>query len=193
VKQFIFIRHAETDMVGTFCGRSDPELNERGRQQLAPLIRKLLGYPITRVYTSDLRRARQTAEAIARQFGAEICPRKGLREIDFGLWDGLSWEAIESRDPASARRWVESPSEFAPPEGETFASFRHRVCGEVKLLNDEEPSEHVVVVTHAGFIRTVLTLLCGLSEMVALERTQHTASMLAVNEEEMRRNLAPAP
>jgi broad specificity phosphatase PhoE len=193
VKQFIFVRHAETDMAGTFCGRSDPELNEYGRSQLAPLISNLSPYPITRVHTSDLRRAQQTAEAIAAHFHAEIRSREGLREIDFGLWDGLSWEEIMSRDAVSARRWIESYTEFTPPEGEVFAVFQHRVCGEVKSLIDEAPGPCVVVVTHAGFIRVVLTLLCGQSEMEALERTNGTASILVISEEEIRQNPAFIP
>jgi alpha-ribazole phosphatase/probable phosphoglycerate mutase len=189
LKQLIFIRHAQTDMAGTFCGRSDPELNEFGHMQLAPLISKLSGYPIRRVYTSDLRRARQTAEAIANYFHAEICLRKGLREIDFGLWDGLPWEEIESRDPVNARRWIKSYSEFTPPEGETFTAFQHRVRVEIKFLLDEAPGPCVVVVTHAGFTRVVLTLLCGLSEVDALERTPESAGLLVLGEKEIRRNL----
>jgi alpha-ribazole phosphatase len=189
VKQFIFVRHAQTDMVGTFCGRSEPELNDCGRRQLAYLIANLSEYPIRRVYTSDLRRARQTAEAIAAYFHVEICSRKGLREIDFGLWDGLSWQEILSRDPVSARRWIDSYLEFTPPKGEAFAAFQHRVSEEIRFLIEEEPGPYVVVVTHAGFMRVVLTNLCGMLEGEALERTKETANVLVISEEQIRRNM----
>ena len=186
MKQFLFIRHAETDMMGTFCGHSDPELNDNGRGQLPGLIKALSSYAIQRVYSSDLRRAKQTAEAIARHFRAELCLRHGLREIDFGLWDGLSWEEIESRDPAAAKNWVESYPNATAPEGEPFRVFQQRVCREVESLLAEAPGPYVVVVTHAGFIRVVLTLLCGFPEPDALRQTQASASVITVSEHEMR-------
>jgi alpha-ribazole phosphatase len=186
MKQFLLIRHAETDMIGTFCGHSDPELNDNGRGQLPGLIKALSSYPIQRVYTSDLRRAKQTAEAIARHFRAEVCLRHGLREIDFGLWDGLSWEEIESRDPATARNWVESYPNDTAPQGEPFRVFQERVCKEVESLLAEAPGPYVVVVTHAGFIHVVLTLLCRFPELDALRLTQASASVTMVGEHDLR-------
>lgn len=186
MKQFLFTRHAETDMIGTFCGHSDPELNDNGRSQLPGLIKALSSYPIQRVYTSDLLRAKQTAEAIGRHFRAEVCLRRGLREIDFGLWDGLSWGQIELRDPAMARNWVESYPNVTAPQGEPFGAFQQRVCKEVEFLLAEAPGPYVVVVTHAGFIRVVLTLLCGFPEPDALSQTQASATVIMVSEQDMR-------
>lgn len=186
MKQLLLIRHAETDMIGTFCGHSDPELNDNGRSQLPGLVKVLSSYPIQRVYSSDLLRAQQTAEAIARHFRAEVCLRNGLREIDFGLWDGLSWEEIESRDPAAARNWVESYPNATAPEGEPFRAFQQRVCKEVESLLAEAPEPYVVVVTHAGFIRVVLTLLCRFTEPDALRLTSASASVTMVGEHDVR-------
>jgi broad specificity phosphatase PhoE len=187
MKQFIFIRHAATDMAGTLCGHSDPELNELGRGQLAGLTNGLSGYPSERIYTSDLRRAQQTAEAIAHHFRAEICLRRGLREIDFGLWDGLSWREIELRYPAIARNWIEYYPHLTAPQGETFKAFQQRVLAEITSLIAESLGPNVVVVTHAGFIRVVLTLLCGWPEPDVLKRTQGYAAVVTISENEMRK------
>ncbi len=106
MSRVLFIRHAETEMAGRFCGHSDPELNTQGWMQVAALAQQLSAEPIDTVYSSDLRRARSTAEAIAAVRELPRCLRPALREIDFGQWEGLRWEQIEQLDPEYARRWV---------------------------------------------------------------------------------------
>lgn len=177
---FLLIRHAETDMTGRFCGHSDPELNERGFRQLAPLVNTLSGYAIQRVYTSDLRRARQTAGAIADHFEAELRVRPGLREIYFGQWEGLSWSEIEMRDPASARTWVAEYPNTTAPGGEPFQQFRERVHREIAFLLAEAAESSVAVVAHAGFIRVALTSLYGVSEQEAWNRTNQCGTVVMV-------------
>ena len=172
-------------MAGRFCGHFDPELNERGRQQLAGLVNRLSQHPVRRVYTSDLRRARQTADAIAKHFGAGLHVRPGLREIDFGLWEGLSWNEIEVRDPIVAKNWAENYPNSTAPAGESFEQFQERVRREIAFLLAEVLAEvkeaSVAVVTHAGFTRAVLTSLCGVSEREAWNRTEDYGSVVALD------------
>ncbi len=107
MSRVLFIRHAETEMAGRFCGHSNPELNAQGRLQLAALTGLLSAEPIDTVYSSDLRRASSTAQAIAAAREVpQVLLRPALREIDFGQWEGLSWEQIEQMDPEYAREWV---------------------------------------------------------------------------------------
>jgi broad specificity phosphatase PhoE len=119
----LLIRHAVTDMAGRFCGHSDPELNGRGQQQSAGLMEALSAHNIRRVYTSDLRRARQTAAAIAKHFAIELYERPGLREIYFGRWEGLSWDEIETEDPVLAKSWAKEYPDSTAPGGESFLRF----------------------------------------------------------------------
>jgi alpha-ribazole phosphatase/probable phosphoglycerate mutase len=153
MSQILFVRHAETDMAGRFCGQSDPSLNSRGRAQLPRLVEQLTHREFERIFTSDLTRARQTAEAIAQHFGLEVVCRPGLREISFGDWEGLSWTEIEMRDPELARRWAEEYPYFPAPGGETFECFRTRVRTEIEFLAERAEQSPAVVVTHAGFLR----------------------------------------
>src|SRR5882757_7434908 len=132
MSDLLFIRHAETDMAGTFCGHSDPELNERGRIQLSKLINRLRMENIGVVYTSDLRRAHTTGTAIAEAFNVDCHVRPALREINFGQWEGITWEEIERRDDVYARRWIAEYPRLPAPNGETFQNFERRVLGEVK-------------------------------------------------------------
>jgi len=174
-------------MAGRFCGQSDPELNDRGRQQLAGLANMLSDLPIDRVYTSDLRRARQTAEAIAEHLCARLHVRPGLREIHFGRWETLSWNEIEDRDPALARGWAQEYPKSTAPGGESFRQFELRVLGEIAFLLAEAKKSPIAAVTHAGFVRVVLTNWCRMPEQEAWDRTKEYGSIVTLDSDLIRR------
>jgi broad specificity phosphatase PhoE len=181
VTTLLLVRHAETDMAGRFCGHSNPELNERGRQQLTGLVSRLSQHAIQRVYTSDLRRAHQTAEAIAIPLGAKLLMRPGLREINFGLWEGLSWNEIEVRSPIEAKNWATNFPNSTAPKGESFQQFESRVRRETAFLLEQATKARVAAVTHAGFIRVALTKCCGMSESEARDRTKPYGAVVTLN------------
>jgi broad specificity phosphatase PhoE len=182
MRELLLIRHAETDMVGTFCGHSDPELNARGRVQLSELINRLRMEEIGLVYTSDLRRAHTTGTGIAEAFNVDCHVRSTLREINFGRWEGITWEEIGQRDDVYARRWIAEYPRLPAPEGEGFRDFERRVLDEVKFLSLEaEAAEgRIAVVTHSGVLRTVLCALLGCSEDSAWEQTRSYCSMVRI-------------
>jgi alpha-ribazole phosphatase len=172
-----FIRHAETEMAGRFCGHSDPDLNAVGHTQLTALADLLSAEAIERVYSSDLCRARSTAQSIAAARGIPLTLRPALREIDFGQWEGLSWEQVEQRDPEHARKWTDAFPNLAAPAGESFQAFESRVLEEVFCLLEQD-SGPMAVVTHAGVLRVVLRHLCGCSESEAWRQTQSYCSVV---------------
>ena len=178
---FLFIRHAETDMAGQFCGHSDPSLNERGRGQIATVIRKLAAFPISRIYTSDLQRALETARPIAEHYHLELEVRPGLREINFGLWEGLSWSEIEIRNPVEAQDWLRLYPNVTAPNGESYEQFQARVCCELKFLIQQAAASRMAAVTHAGFIREVLTRFCGVTEREAWSRTEAYGAVISID------------
>jgi alpha-ribazole phosphatase len=180
MSEILFIRHAETDMAGTFCGHSDPNLNAQGRIQVGELIDQLRSENIGAVYTSDLQRAQQTALALATAFRVECHLRAALREIDFGHWEGLRWEEIERQDADYARRWIAGYPNLPAPDGESFDSFERRVFEEVNFLvgKTEDTDCSIAVVTHAGVLRSVLRILHGCSQEDAWERTRSYCSLV---------------
>jgi alpha-ribazole phosphatase len=180
MSEILFIRHAETDMAGTFCGHSDPELNARGRVQVAELIHRLRAENFGAVYASDLRRAHATGVAIAEAFGVDCCVRPALREIDFGQWEGLTWQEIEKREDTYARRWIAEYPRLPAPGGENFRDFERRVVDEVKFLSKEAEAggRGIAVVTHAGVLRTVLCTFHECSEEAAWEQTRSYCSIV---------------
>jgi broad specificity phosphatase PhoE len=168
----LFIRHAETDLAGRFCGHSDPPVNENGLRQIEELIERLGTETIDAIYASDLSRSLTTADAIGRAFALSPIKVPQLREIDFGEWEGLSWQEIESRDRVYAYRWSEAYPNLPAPGGELFDAFQSRVLSVVKHLLATTSVRCAAVVTHAGVMRVVLHSLCGLEKQEAWERTK---------------------
>jgi broad specificity phosphatase PhoE len=168
----LFIRHAETDMAGTFCGHSDPPLNARGQQQVAHIISSLMLETIDEIYSSDLRRATETAASLSQAFSAPVTTTGGLREIHFGDWEGLTWTEIESRDAEYAGQWLEAFPALPAPNGEHASSFEARVLQEVDQLLSLAKTRRIAVVTHGGVMRAVLRTLLACDEQQAWEMTK---------------------
>ena len=116
------IRHEEPELRGRFIGRTDPPLTAQGCDAAAS---KLSALDVKAVYVSPLRRARQTAQAIACATPHIVLPQ--LAEIDFGEWEGLSWSEIEDRWPGAAVRKIEDWLGVPPPGGESWAGFTARL------------------------------------------------------------------
>jgi broad specificity phosphatase PhoE len=160
--KLFLIRHAETDSAGTFCGHSDPPINARGRQQIDALLNALEQHEIDIVYSSDLQRARMTAEAIAAFFAAPLRTTPNLREIGFGDWENSTWKQIEQRDPTFAKQWVAAYPRLSAPNGEDFMAFEGRTLSEFDAL--AATNRNAAVVTHGGVLRVMLTRRCGVSD-----------------------------
>ena len=171
MSRVLFIRHAETELAGRYCGHSNPDLNAQGRAQLTRLVRQLSDETFDHIYSSDLVRATRTAHAIAAGRDLPTQLRPALREINFGAWEGMSWEEIERLDPEYAQQWIIEYPKLPAPLGETFQAFEQRVLDEVNALVDRSRGP-IVVVTHAGVLRVVLRHLCGYSEPEAWQQTK---------------------
>jgi broad specificity phosphatase PhoE len=151
------IRHAVTDMTGTLCGHSDPPLNAKGREQASLLASVLSGSNVLRLYTSDLRRAVETAQLLANPLNIPIVTRSDLREISFGEWEGRRWAEIPADGPDITA--MESQPELSAPGGETFFSFRDRVRRAFKEIVAATGAESTAIVTHLGVMRVILSEL----------------------------------
>ena len=127
------VRHASAEGQGEFLGQRDAPLSALGRRQLPALIRKLRQYEVDAIYCSNLSRTRATAAAIARR--RKITPdiRPQLREMDFGRWEGLSWDEVVRNVP-SWRGDGGGRSAPAVPGGEPMARFKTRVTRELQRI-----------------------------------------------------------
>jgi alpha-ribazole phosphatase/probable phosphoglycerate mutase len=178
MNRLILIRHPATELAGTFCGHSDPDLDAAGHAQLQALQHRLASVRFDRLLSSDLLRARRCAEALAQPRGIRAELRAGLREMHFGAWEALRWPDVEARFPAQARRWLDGFATFTPPDAEPYAHFTARIHQQVSEWLQDASSATLAVVTHRGVLLRFLQSYCGLEPAVAWQQTCHYASVL---------------
>lgn len=148
------IRHGETEWNKRRLqqGHSDIELNHEGLRQSADTSRLLAGIRLSAIYSSDMKRASQTAEIIGREQGLQVVKEPGFREINEGDWEGLSQEQIAQRWP---KIWKKR-GVLARPGGEAPMAVRDRALQAISRIVERHPGEGVAVIAHQGVIGWIL-------------------------------------
>lgn len=163
---FYFVRHAESEWnaANRLCGRTDMTLSETGRGQAARLAERLRTLHPDAFYVSPLQRARETAEIIARAIGLTPTVDERLIEINYGAWEGKTFEEVMQQDAEIYRLWDADPAAVAPPDGESGAQALARVTPFLEELAARYPSERarIMVVTHKTICRLVACHVLGL-------------------------------
>jgi 2,3-bisphosphoglycerate-dependent phosphoglycerate mutase len=142
-------------------GQLDPPLSDEGRRQAARLGRRLAGRRFAGFYSSDLKRAAETARLAGGLLGIDPTPMAELREIYLGQWEGLRTEDLAARFPEAWASWTEEPNWDLVPGGEGSAAFEARVGLALDQLFDRHPQGDVLVVTHGGVIQIALHHVVG--------------------------------
>ena len=150
--RLIAVRHGETawNVDTRIQGQLDIALNATGLWQARRVGQALADEPIGAIYASDLARAWQTAQEIARPRGLPVSAEPGLRERAFGHFEGRTFADIDASLPEEARLWRTRDPSFAPEGGESLLDFRERVTGTAARLAARHPGELVVLVAHGG-------------------------------------------
>lgn len=157
----LLVRHGETDWNrdGRWQGHSDTHLNDVGREQASRLASELDGVDV--VYSSDLARARETAEILAARLELPVHVDPRLRERSFGSWEGRTGPEIEAAFAGAHARWLAGEGPGAD-DAEPFADFAARVQAFLAEVVERHPDETVLVVSHGGSIRVIHALAQGL-------------------------------
>jgi broad specificity phosphatase PhoE len=163
-KRLILMRHGEPvpEMNGRCCGNLDVNLSATGREQVRNRVTFLRGLAPEMIYTSGCKRAIDSAKAIANEISIGIKSVSALNEIDFGVFEGLSFDDIKMKYPKQYRRWMEHPTDIKFPCGESFAEMRTRVLGFLNQLARVQVPRNVLVISHAGVNRIILANALGL-------------------------------
>lgn len=159
----MLIRHGQStwNREHRIQGQLDPPLSNEGRRQAELVGRRLSGRSFAGFYSSDLKRAFETAELIGTAIGARPQSETSLREIFLGDWEGLRTEEIAERFPEAWARWVEEPDWDVVPGGEGAALFDARVAGALDDIFRRHAHGDVLVVTHGGVIQVALHRIVG--------------------------------
>ncbi len=161
-RRIYLLRHGHVETDGRrYIGRTDLPLSPLGRDQALRLARDLAAAGATRIHSSDLRRALETARIIAAGLGLEIVIEPGLREIDLGAWDGRRIAEVRREDPAAYRQRGENLSGFRPPGGESFDDLARRVVPVFESIAAAGRGP-AIIVAHAGVNRVIIADLLGM-------------------------------
>jgi alpha-ribazole phosphatase len=156
--RLLLVRHGETDYnrQWRFQGHSDLGLNQAGRWQAEGLRQRLDQEPIDVVYTSNFKRAVATANIIARQRGLRVVPCEKLAEIDFGKFEGLTYDEIVKSDPD----WKPDDFNFTAYGGESLEQLAQRIKAFADGLRSDNPAAAtILIIAHSGSLSVLLCVL----------------------------------
>ena len=159
----LLARHGESDWNAQkrWQGHADRPLTARGREQATALAERLDAFPLAAIYSSDLRRAQETAAAVASRRSLEVTCRADLREVDVGSWSGRSRDELEATAPEEVARWLDGEKGWEG--GESYEQMAERIVAAMSQIAGAHPGEHVLVVTHGGCVRAVHATALGIT------------------------------
>ena len=161
--RLLLVRHGETawNATGRFQGQMDIDLNVVGQRQALALAERLASEEIHAVYASDLRRAYDTALAIAARHPVAVHAEPRLRQMDYGSWQGLTDAQMQEQDPEGFADWNADQVNRSPPGGESLSQVANRLTSLLDEVRAQYAHQTVVLVSHGGTVRLVLCLLLG--------------------------------
>ena len=156
--KIIYVRHGQTlwNLAMKYQGHTDIGLSLLGFEQAEAVATKLETVKISAVYSSDLVRAYATATAIAGKHGLAVQREPDFREINFGKWEGLTYDSIYRIWPDLMEGLYSRANETEIPGGESFRQLKKRAVRGIDKLVKKHSDETIVVVSHGGTIRTIL-------------------------------------
>jgi broad specificity phosphatase PhoE len=182
VTEILLARHGETDWNAQrrWQGHADQPLNARGRTQARELAARLASVRLDAVYSSDLQRARDTADTVARSQDLEVRTTPDLREVDVGSWSGLTRAEAEAKYPDAYGRWLQGGEGW--DDGETYEELRERVVRAIRQIAKQHEGERVLVVAHGGTIRAIHAAALGVDVHTyrRIQRVEPNATLSAV-------------
>lgn len=182
---FVLLRHGETALTPqkrfSGSGGSDPELSPAGLRQAAAVAEALaVRGTIQNVISSPLRRCRETAQAVADRLGLTVTVEEGLREVDFGAWEGLTFAEVQQRFPDDLQAWLDSPKAAPTGGGESFMSATRRISATRDRLLSAHAGRTVLLVTHVTPVKILVRLALGAPPEALFRMELSAASLSAV-------------
>ncbi|PTL82021.1 histidine phosphatase family protein [Vitiosangium sp. GDMCC 1.1324] len=165
ITHLVVIRHGETawNLDRRLQGHLDVPLNAHGRAQAEALGRALSSEPLDAIYSSDLSRAMQTAQALATGRVLQVQAEPRLRERHFGIFQGLTPAEVEARHPEAFAAWKARMVDWAPAGGESLAELHMRILDITLTLARRHPSGRIALVAHGGVLDCLYRAASGMA------------------------------
>ena len=159
--KLILVRHAITeDNKGCkLSGHIDSILSEEGKKQIKDLNKFLQLEKIDKIYTTTSSRTKYTVEEIAQERNIEIIEKDTLKEISFGDFEGLDFNEIKDRYPDEFQKMIDEGYNYRYPNGESLVDSYNRVVKEIKDIVNNNDNKNILICSHGGTIRNILTYL----------------------------------
>jgi|Deesub1362A_J573_1020465.scaffolds.fasta_scaffold13552_3 alpha-ribazole phosphatase len=156
MKKVYLVRHGETlwNAEKKYLGLTDIGLTKNGLSQAERLAQRLEGEGIEVIFTSPLLRAKETASLIAEKLNVPVEVWEELREVHFGEWEGLTYEEIRGKYGDLINKWMENPSAFSIPGGDSWEEINKRAERFLKRVQ-ERKEEIALAVSHGGLIKAI--------------------------------------
>ncbi|MER6781766.1 MULTISPECIES: bifunctional RNase H/acid phosphatase [unclassified Streptomyces] len=182
---FVLLRHGETALTPqkrfSGSGGTDPELSGAGRRQASAVAEALAARgTVQTIVSSPLRRCRETAQAVADRLGLTVTVEEGLREVDFGAWEGLTFGEVRERFPDDLQAWLDSPKAAPTGGGESFAAATRRISATRDRLLAAHAGRTVLLVTHVTPVKILVRLALGAPPEALFKMELSAASLSAV-------------
>lgn len=178
--KLILIRHGQTDwnLEKRYCGFTDIGLNEKGKAQARKLIKRLTTGKVHKVYSSDMKRALEFGRIVFKDMPIEEI--SGLREMNFGIFEGLTYREIMDRHSKIYQKWIDDPLSTVIPDAESLDGLASRVRKAVAKILSCNKNKTVALFTHAGPIRVILCeiLKLGLRDIWRIEPGSASISLI---------------
>ncbi len=163
--KLFLIRHGNTvdeETKSVYKGRTDIPLSRTGILRMHGAAAFLSAFTLDRIYTSTLSRSIDSGRIIAASQGIDIEVAPAFDEVDFGVWEGLSFGEVKERYPEAFRLWLKDPATHPPPQGESFRNAQKRSMGRLKQIISEHGGQRIGIVAHAGILRIMIFALLGM-------------------------------
>ena len=155
------VRHGKTEwnQQSRFQGSSDILLSTQGREQASALKKRLSKIVFQSIYCSDLLRAFDTARIISEDQSADPISDPRLQELNFGKWEGLTYDKIKEKNPQELLEWESDHWRVAPPGGEKLSALSNRVSDFLNSIITEYIDSPILIVAHGGTLQTMICYL----------------------------------
>lgn len=159
--KLILVRHAitEDNKECKLSGHIDSILSEEGKKQIKDLNKFLQLEKIDKIYTTTSSRTKYTVEEIAQERNIEIIEKDTLKEISFGDFEGLDFNEIKDRYPDEFQKMIDEGYNYRYPNGESLVDSYNRVVKEIKDIVNNNDNKNILICSHGGTIRNILTYL----------------------------------
>jgi probable phosphoglycerate mutase len=180
--RLLLIRHGETLLSAEdrFAGSTDVELSAEGRAQAERLAERLAGENLAAIYSSPMKRTRETAAIIARPHRLVPVIHPGLREIAHGRWESLRRSEVEERFAREYASWEADPFTFAPEGGESGLGVMARALPVVREIVTRHTNEDAAVVSHKATLRLLICAFLGIDARGYRDRLDQSPACLNI-------------